>query len=276
MTTMNAVNSANIARTSSQLQIVLAWKVPKPIRFMRPSTAAVIPFDSSHGRNAARKKTRNKPPMNALITVAADRTSNSRISSPSRYSSRVMGLVPDRISPGYAVPRRRLRAVCSSVGVVAASWRRRAASGGSVPVVVTDGFEREPHRVEPEGGGVRRRVLREGSRRVQAVAPDVEHHLMRRAHVRSGRDHEGQVLQAGPVPLVADLGGGIEEEVRPGLGGCGPVGELVLLGEERFEAEDRQETVVVGASGLEVGDVDAEMSEHRCLRSGQVGGGGRH
>ena len=91
--TMNAVKTANINKTSSQLQMVVAWKLPKPIWFIMPSTAAVIPLESSQGRNTARKNSKNNPPMNAVISVAADTTSNSRPPSPSgRRTSRVMML----------------------------------------------------------------------------------------------------------------------------------------------------------------------------------------
>ena len=214
MTTMKAVNSANIARTSSQLQIVLAWKVEgDPVH--EAFDAAVIPFDSSHGKNAARKKSEEQ----AADERAHDGRGGSHVElaesrSPPRYSSRVIGLVPDRIGPGYAIPGRSLRA------------GDQQASGGSagrcsVPVVVTDGLEHEAHRIEPEGRVIGRWVLGEGARRLQHLAADVEDPQLRRTSDRV-RDHERQMLQAGPVLLVADGGdGGIEEEVGLWLAAAG-------------------------------------------------------
>lgn len=108
--------------------------------------------------------------MNALMTVAADWTSNSRIRSPSRYNSRVMALGADGMRPGYAV---------SGDGLCAGAGRRERAVD-LVPVVVTDGLEHEAHRVEPEGRVVGRWVLGEGARRLQHHAPDVQDPLMRR------------------------------------------------------------------------------------------------
>ena len=76
-------------------------------------------------------------------------------------------------------------------------------------------------------------------------------------------NHERQVLQAGPVAgVVGRLGGAVDEQVGAGLAVRGPIGELVGGAQELLEAQRRHDPLVVALRLREVGDVDAEVSEH--------------
>lgn len=131
------------------------------------------------------------------------------------------------------------------------------------PVVVAHRFEQEADGVEPEGGVIGGRVLREVLRLVDHLVAPSHRRRVHRADDGPGRHHERHVLETDPVArVIARLLSLVQEEVGPALPVGGAVGQLGGAGEEGLEAERREQGVVVGPRCGEVGNVQAEVSEH--------------
>ena len=80
---------------------------------------------------------------------------------------------------------------------------------------------------------------------------------------RSVANHKRQVLQPSLFGRVrAGERARVEEEERARSVVGGLVGELVVGGEEGLEANQRHQGVVVALRRREVGNVDAEVTEH--------------
>jgi len=86
---------------------------------------------------------------------------------------------------------------------------------------------------------------------------------------RAGLDHERQVLQPRPLGAVgAAVGRRVEEQKRARLAARRPVRELVAGAQERLEADQRHQGVVVPLGRAEVRHVDPQVTEHTPTLTG--------
>src|SRR5262245_26025251 len=145
---------------------------------------------------------------------------------------------------------------------------------------MTHRFEQQAPRVEPEGREVRLRISRKDLRLVQHAPAKLCREFsdggVDGVHRRTGPHHEGEVLEAGLVPRIPGRLGGWVEEVGTRLAGHRAVGELVVGIEENLEPDQRHHRAVVPPRGIQIGDIDADVSEHLAtLTAGRGRPGGR-